>query len=215
MATEAKKLSGNRIVIIILSLVLLLLGITAMYFFYKYNTVKSNPEVVSKQETEALIDQASKLIELPKDETPTIATVTDKDKLKDQPFFANVENGDKILIFTKAKKAIVIRPKENKLINVGPIAIDQKAQVSVALVNAGGDSAATEKKLTDSLGTNISIVSRTSTKNTNVKSLTVVDISGTNAEAAKQIADTLGGEVGSLPKGEQKPADASIVVYVK
>jgi hypothetical protein len=60
---------------------------------------------------------------VPKDETPTLATVTDKTKLKDQPFFKDAENGDQILIFPQAKKAIIYREKENRLINVGPIAI--------------------------------------------------------------------------------------------
>ena len=60
---------------------------------------------------------------VPADETPTLASVTDKTKLKDQPFFKDAENGDQILIFPQAKKAIIYRESTNKLINVGPIAI--------------------------------------------------------------------------------------------
>lgn len=60
---------------------------------------------------------------LPSDEQPTVATVSDPNKLKDQPFFAGAEKDDKLLIYTNSKKAIIYRPSTNKIINVGPIAI--------------------------------------------------------------------------------------------
>ena len=58
------------------------------------------------------------IMELPSDETPTLATVTDKDKLADQPFFHAAQNGDKILIYTQAAKAILYRPFTGKIIDV-------------------------------------------------------------------------------------------------
>ncbi len=69
-----------------------------------------------------LKNKIAKIINLP-DETPVVGTVNDKEKFKDQPFFSGVENGDKLLIFPEAKKAVVYREKDNKLINVGPIAV--------------------------------------------------------------------------------------------
>lgn len=56
-------------------------------------------------------------------ETPVVGTVNDKDKFKDQPFFSGVENGDKLLIFAEAKKAVIYREKDNRIINAGPIAV--------------------------------------------------------------------------------------------
>lgn len=209
-------LDSQKIIYIIAGVLLVGLAAVAIYFYIQYQNIKKNPNQVAKAETDALVAQVSKLIDLPKDETPTVATVLDKEKLKDQPFFAGAENGDKILIYTKAKKAIIYRPKDNKLINVGPIAIDQKAQLPIAIVNAGGDSGAVESKLNNKFTSGITIVSKTDAKNRNsVKKVTVVDVSGQNAEAAKQIAAELGGEVGSLPAGETAPQGASIVVFAK
>lgn len=74
-----------------------------------------------------MTEKVGKLIALPADETPTIATVEDKTKLADQAFFSAAENGDKLLIYTKAQKAIVYRPSTNQIINVGPISIDPQA----------------------------------------------------------------------------------------
>ncbi len=214
---ERKKSSNTNLILLIgLGVVILILGIVAFYFYNQYQSIKKNPNQVAKAETEALVADVGKLIDLPKDETPTVATVLDKEKLKDQPFFANAQNGDKILIYTKAKKAIIYRPKDNKLINVGPIAIDQKSQIQVAILSAGGDSDSAEKKLNDKFTGTITILSKSDAKNKNsVKKLTVVDVTGQNADAAKQIASELGGEVGSLPAGETAPQGAAIVVFVK
>jgi hypothetical protein len=77
-------------------------------------------------ETDALIASVGRLIALPGDENPTVATVTDIDKVKDQPFFKNAQNGDKVLIYTKAQKAIIYRPGENRIIEVGAVNINNQ-----------------------------------------------------------------------------------------
>jgi hypothetical protein len=78
------------------------------------------PEKVSGENND-LITQVGKLVVLPKDEQPTIATVTDLEKLKNQPFFENAQVGDKVLIYANAKKAVLYRPSENKIIELAPL----------------------------------------------------------------------------------------------
>lgn len=68
-----------------------------------------------------LVSAVGKLIILPGDEEPTIATVTDLEKLKGQAFFSNAKLGDKVLIYAKAQKAILFRPNENKIIELAPL----------------------------------------------------------------------------------------------
>ena len=54
---------------------------------------------------------------------PVVGTVNDANSLAEQQkFFINSQNGDKVLIYQD--KAIIYRPSENKLINVGPVYID-------------------------------------------------------------------------------------------
>jgi hypothetical protein len=126
-STPAKKRSIRlKFGYIILLIVIIGFAITSFVFYKKYSDLRRDPQLVANQETKAVTADVGKHIELPKDETPTIATVQDKNKLKDQPFFASVENGDKILIYTKARKAIVYRPNADKVINVGPIAINNQ-----------------------------------------------------------------------------------------
>ncbi len=63
----------------------------------------------------ALVEKISLLIELPKDEEPTIATVVDPKLLQDQPFFIRAQVGDKVLIYEKAKKVILYDPIANRI----------------------------------------------------------------------------------------------------
>lgn len=97
------------------------------------NKIKNSPQELAKQETERLLSQLEKLIVLPGDEQPTIATVTDIDKLKDQPFFVNGKVGDKVIIYTQAQKAILFRPAESKIVEVAPfVGSPQIAKAAVA-----------------------------------------------------------------------------------
>ena len=94
----------------------------ATFFFLQYNAIKSDPNTISQEKTQRLKEKVSKLYAIP-DETPTVAEISDKDKLKDQVFFEKAENGDNLFIFSKARLAILYREETNKLINVGPISI--------------------------------------------------------------------------------------------
>jgi hypothetical protein len=85
--------------------------------------------------TQAQIDETvakvGKLIMLPTDEKPTIATVTDATKVKAQAFFQNANNGDVVLIYTKAQEAILYDPAENKIIEVGAVNIGNQGVQTV------------------------------------------------------------------------------------
>lgn len=117
--------SRPKTFIIIGAVLVVLLAGAAGFFFWQYTKLKNDPNTVAKETTERLIDKVGVLYSLPTDEQPTVAQVQDKEKLKDQVFFAKAENSDYILIYTNAKLAILYREKENKLINVGPIAIPE------------------------------------------------------------------------------------------
>lgn len=121
---------------VILILVLLLSFSLTFYFYKKYQAVQKTlqkQKQLSSEDREKLIAQVGKLIELPKEEA-TVAVVSDKEKLKNQPFFQNAKNGDRVLIFTKAKKAILYRPSTNKIIEVSQINLEPPSTTSPTLL---------------------------------------------------------------------------------
>ncbi|HET7098669.1 MAG TPA: hypothetical protein VFI61_00305 [Patescibacteria group bacterium] len=117
--------------ILILSLIIGVVGTLVV--------IKMNPSIVgldasqAKQQAEAnkLVAEVGLLIALPEGEKPTVATVSDIDKVKDQPFFKNAKNGDKVLIYTNAKKAILYRPSEKRIIEVGAVNINNDQQTDI------------------------------------------------------------------------------------
>lgn len=123
-------------------IVLLLIAVGVAVFFYKDSQDKqkqvqklSNPTEQAKLEQQQLMAKVGLLTVLPAGETPTVATVTDITKLQDQAFFANAQNGDKVLIYTKAKKAILYRPSTNKIINIAPVNIGSGNTPSTSQTN--------------------------------------------------------------------------------
>jgi hypothetical protein len=108
----------------VLLIIILFAVIIAGFFYFQYQKTQKllqNPTLVASEEAKALVAKVSAILELPKGEDPTIATVSDKNKLADQPFFANAQNGDKVLIYARAMKAILYRPGANKIIEVAPV----------------------------------------------------------------------------------------------
>lgn len=105
----------KNLVIILLAIGLIILVIG---YVHTKNQLKqlSNPQTVTQNETQDLIAKVGKLVVLPTGETPTLATVNDATKLKNQAFFKNAQNGDKVLIYNKAGQAILYRPSTNKIV---------------------------------------------------------------------------------------------------
>lgn len=91
------------------------------YLFMQYRYLQNDPQQQTRQEMQDLVAEVSQLIVLPEGEDPTIATVADTEKLKDQAFFVQAAMGDKVLLYTTAKKAILYRPSDRKIIEVAPI----------------------------------------------------------------------------------------------
>ena len=109
---------------VIVAVVLALIIIPSFYFYSQYRKTQallqsSNTSRVS--ESKMITEAVGKLIELPVGEDPTIATVSDITKLSDQQFFSKAKNGDKVLVYKKAKELILYRPSVNKIINIATL----------------------------------------------------------------------------------------------
>ena len=135
MSQKFSFLKNHLVAVNIISSIALIIAIGSAVFFYtKYQkslSAKNNP-ISDVESTAAAV---SKLMELPA-EAPTLATVSDVEKLKGQDFFEKAKNGDKVLIYKVAKKAILYRPFTNKIIEVGPIQIETPSVAGTATTSA-------------------------------------------------------------------------------
>jgi hypothetical protein len=203
---------------------------------YLYNARQN----ASKNEALLLQDRLSKVIELP-NEQPTLATVSDAAKLINQPFFSKAMNGDKVLIYSLSKKAILYRPSNGKIIEVGPVNINQPT-VSPTLATASNSAQAKVKDTTPTpTGAAIrvalyngtartgltkvaaeqlekspqkaTVVKRTDAAKNDYKETIVIDVSGRMKQAADHFATIVKGKVAPLPKDETKP-DADILIIL-
>lgn len=132
---EKPKSNKALLIIIIVTVIVLVGAVLFSYYFYdqykKTQSLLSNPTTSSTTQVSALVSEVGKLMVLPANEQPTVATVSDITKLRDQPFFANAKNGDKVLIYTQAKEAILYRESINKIIQVAPVNLGSSAPSAV------------------------------------------------------------------------------------
>jgi len=129
--TEAKKKDVKWLFKLIPYIIVLAIGIYGgTYLVRQKPTWFGLPQGTTQAQAEvnALVAKVSKLMVLPTDETPTIATVTDVNAIKEQPFFAQAQNGDKVLIYQNAGEAILYRESENKIIKFGAVNFNQTTE---------------------------------------------------------------------------------------
>lgn len=91
-----------------------------IYYYYQYQSLlarTNDPNIAVKD----LLGKIGKLIDLPSDEQPTVATVTNPDLIKSQSFFAKAKKGDRVILYPNARLAILYDEEANKIINFGTI----------------------------------------------------------------------------------------------
>lgn len=223
------------------AVVLIIAGAPGTYFFLQYNKTQqllNNPTAASKEEIKGLLEKISKLMVLPSDENPTVATVSDKSKLSGQAFFAKAENGDKVIIYTSMSRAILYRPSVDRIIDVTSVNVNgpdvagasiqpnestqaseaastsSQSPLSVAILNGtkiSGLAAKAQASLQSKVA-GFTVTTKGNAKNEYEQTL-VVDVAGKNQAKALEMAKHLGGSVVALPSGEDKP-QADILILL-
>lgn len=163
--------------------------VASVYMYRQYKTAQAilttHPNA-NAQEVQSTVAAISAFMELPRDEVPQLATVSDMSKLPPIPIFASAKNGDKILIYQKHAKAIVYRPSTKKIIDVAVFSPLQEQNVT----QIPEDSRI--KKLTATIrnGTTIPHLSSAFEKELDVKHV-LVSVIDTGAASRKNIEDTM------------------------
>lgn len=219
-----------------LSILLIVSLSVSGFFLFRYNSIKDNlidGQQSSEKETEELIKKIGKIYELPKGETPTVATVADPNRLKNQPFFSNAQVGDKVLVYINDRKGILYRPSTNQIINISPIDINKQAVTSsptkspdevpqtmkIVLYNGTQNNGLANKfekilkqKVTDITFT---VVKKGNAQKSDYKLTQVIDLKGNLDKQVTRIASIIDAENAKLPPNEKSPnTDADILIII-
>lgn len=102
-----------------------IVGIIVWQVQAQFSSSPERQQELARKEVQEIVDRVKKIMLLPENEFPQMATVDQAPELaKTQAFFAKVENGDKVLIYIQDQKAILFRPSTGKIVNVGPVVAD-------------------------------------------------------------------------------------------
>jgi len=220
------------------SVVLLVLAImSSVYFYIQWKRTLSETfleSIGAAEEIAQITAVISEFVQLPSGEDPTIATVMDASQLREQPFFAHSENGDKVLIYIEARRAILFRPSTHMIIEMTPIFFDETGEMltipetetetedlvtlpaaaRVVYYNGSGiqGRAAEFEQLVQSEFGNTETVFITNSFQS-YEGIQVVDLSGEHTLQALQIAEFFGGVVVDFPADEALP-DADILIII-
>ncbi len=130
---EEKTIRGRRPRLIVTLIIIVALITAGIYVWYRTeilknlfgNTISIDKEMMTgNQNPDSLVEEIGQLMILP-NEKPTIAIVSNLAKLKNQPFFAQAKEGYKLLIFAKARKAILYDPIGKKIVNVSSVNVSK------------------------------------------------------------------------------------------
>lgn len=147
---------------IIIGLVLLSISAISIagYSFYQYINARREFEVAlndpnalqkaNQKELQKLLAEIGKFMKLPSDEEPSVVIISDLDKLKGQAFFQNAKIGDKLLLYTKAKKAILYDPVAKVIVDVAPLSVNDTATPMPQVAGAETESRSPEPSPTES-----------------------------------------------------------------
>lgn len=207
--------------------------IPAVYFYMQYQTLqktvgKEAAKESAKEEVLGVVAEVGKHLLLPTGEQPTLATVDDVEKLKQNSFFAQAQNGDKVLVYSQAKKAILYRPSIQRVVEVGPINVGtpsantiqptQAAEKPVSFILYNGTTIVglTKKYETELLERvqAAKVVDRDNAKKRDYSTSMLIDIQQNKTAIAASLAQALDLTVSSMPDGETASQGADFLIIL-
>lgn len=116
--TARSRRRTTRVIVVLVICAIIVCGLLIGAGMFVWRTMRP----VSEQERALrTVAEVSELIELPTDETPSVATVKNATELQNTAFFARAQDGDVVIAYSHAHIAILYRPSIHKIIAVTPL----------------------------------------------------------------------------------------------
>lgn len=204
--------------ILIITNIVLLLGLSgATAYLFIENRDLSRELALPEQErkdlqNEKLLAEIGEIFDLPEGEDPTIVYVNDAEKaVEENPGLAEVfddlQQGDYLLVYRKARTAIHYRPSEQKVIKSTTVNLP----IAVEVFGSESAIASLDSKF-EQFGNQIVI---TRTQKDGITQGFIYDVDGDQKAETESLAEQLGLEIGTtLPAGIEPDGQTEIVVVV-
>lgn len=215
-------IKGFSATLLIILFIVLLVGAGVVgYLFYQEKQKPDNSVELADYEVQQMKSEIGKLILLPSDQEPTVATIVDIEKLKETnpTFYKNASNGDKILVYTD--KAILYDPDNNIILDVAPIVTDPSSQTASLSIEVRDASVQMDLEEISAevgkVGSQFVIASKSESALTSANGIEIFVVSNdqTKLQMAQALATSMGAQViETLPQGERAPATGVDVVII-
>lgn len=222
-------IAKNKVLLTSLIFVVILALTGAGFLYYQYQKTAKELKKVKSQttttqdaaksdEVKKLVSEVAKIARLPENETPSIATITDASKLKDQTFFKDAKNGDILLVFNSSGKAVLYDPKEKKVVDITTLSstpsFNQQFKLTIRNgTKTSGLAGKLEEELKKALGV-VNVVAKENAQKENYEKTIVIVINQGAKEFAANVAKTINAQIGDIPSDEPKPKDADILIII-
>ncbi len=111
-------------------------ALLSVFLFVQYREAQAKLHTPSTaantKQVNDVVAKVRRLVVVPSDQTPTVATVAHAEKLRSQTFFANARDGDKVVVFSKQKQAILYRPSTNQIVTISAVQVTPAAATPAA-----------------------------------------------------------------------------------
>ena len=189
--------------------ILLILGLASstVFLFMQNRDLKEQSTMTTEQKNQRIIDEINKVFDLP-DGVPGVFVVTDPEEFKKQyTDFDNVQSGDYLLFYRKARLNVLYRQSEKRVVKT----VTLKIPISVELVGSQTATDDAETKLKE-FGEQITVVK---TVKDGITQSFVFDVDDDQKAEVDSISKQLGLEIGStLPSSIEPGAQTEVIVAV-
>lgn len=194
-----KRKLGVFVFVSSLALASIFLGYFSHDYYNKHKEVRKNQIFSVRDEKQLMVDNVSRSMELPGEESPIVMSVVDAEKIREQSFFPEAKEDDQMIIYVEAKKAIIYRLSSEKIVDIIPFLEKEEArlveqeqkQVSnqIVVANVGADNGV-EKVLAETDAQvqkeekkiRLAVYNGTKTKGVSEKLAEVISAANANAE---------------------------------
>ena len=157
-----------------------------------------------------IVNIINKSLSISGEANPAVLTVEDKSKAT-QPFLEQAQNGDKVVLYYNARKAVVFRPSEERIVHQGSYTPPE----AKLFIRKGTTQDTRIDEVRSRLGaiSDIEIVSQDSSTKQDYQGLVLVSVTDRYDEKIAELERLFGIKVSRLPAGETFP-DADIMLIV-